>query len=68
MGTITRFAVRSNGRDRSVVRTAASRRAPVKPDLASLKKADLVEMAEAKGVDTDGTKADLVERLESADG
>ena len=60
MGTITRFSVRNNGRDYRAVRRP-QRAAPV--DLTALKKAELTEMAEAKGVDTSGTKADLVERL-----
>ena len=60
MSTITRFAVRSNGRVLSAVR----RPKPAKPvDLSALKKAELVELAEAKGVETEGTKADIVERL-----
>jgi hypothetical protein len=33
------------------------------PDVASLKKAELVELAEARGVDASGTKADIVDRL-----
>ena len=33
------------------------------PDLETLTKAELVAMAEAKQVDSSGTKADLVERL-----
>lgn len=39
--------------------------APATPDLESLLKADLVALAEQRGVDTSGTKADLVERLRS---
>lgn len=42
--------------------------APAKPtveteDLSALKVAELREMAEGLGLDTDGTKADLVERI-----
>lgn len=33
------------------------------PDLESLSKADLVAVAEARGVDTTGTKAEILERL-----
>lgn len=36
------------------------------PDLESLKKAELVALAEERDIDTSGTKADLVERLEEA--
>jgi hypothetical protein len=32
-------------------------------DLDDLKKADLVELAEARGLDTDGTRAVLIARL-----
>jgi hypothetical protein len=32
-------------------------------DLSSLKKAELVALAEAQGVDASGTKADIAERL-----
>ena len=35
----------------------------VAPDLETLTKAELAAMAEAKGLDPAGTKADLVERL-----
>jgi hypothetical protein len=34
------------------------------PPLTELKKDELIAMAEAKGVDTSGTKADIIERLE----
>ena len=34
------------------------------PDLSSLKKDELIEAAEAAGLDTSGTKADIIERLE----
>lgn len=33
------------------------------PDFESLRKAELVELAEERGVDTEGTKADIIERL-----
>jgi hypothetical protein len=33
------------------------------PDYGDMLKADLVAMAEDRGLDTDGTKADLIERL-----
>lgn len=39
---------------------------PTSEELAELKKAELVELAEAQGVDAAGTKAEIVERL--ADG
>lgn len=34
-----------------------------KPKVAELRKDDLVALAEERGLDTSGTKADLVERL-----
>ena len=37
-------------------------------DLGSLLKAELVEKAEERGIDSSGTKADIIERLEQADG
>jgi hypothetical protein len=42
------------------------RRAPA-PDLTTLKKDELVEVAEEQGVDTSGTKADIIARLEGDD-
>lgn len=66
MPTITRFAVRNNGRVLADVRRPNRERMAVKAGVApleSLKKADLVEMAEARGTDPKGTKAELVERL-----
>jgi hypothetical protein len=39
------------------------RRSRPKATLVTLKKAELVELAESEGVDTSGTKADIVERL-----
>ena len=38
------------------------------PALSTLKKDELIELAEARGEDTSGTKADIIERLESDDG
>lgn len=38
------------------------------PDLAALKKAELVELADERGVDSSGTKAEIIERLESPAG
>jgi len=68
MPTITRFAVRNNGRVLSDVRRPDRARMAAKSgvvDLGSLKKAELVELAEAQGGDTTGTKADIAERLEA---
>lgn len=39
------------------------RPAPTRDELVSMKKAELVEMADARGVPSSGTKAELVERL-----
>jgi hypothetical protein len=64
MPTITRFAVRSNGRVLADVRRPGRDRNAV-VDLKAMKKDELVELAESKGVESDGTKADLVERLGS---
>lgn len=69
MGEITRFAVRNSGRVLTDVRRPVRSTAPkvvvepaaVDPD--AMTKAELVEMAEAKGVDTSGTKADIADRL-----
>ena len=66
MPHITRFAVRNNGRVLTDVRRPDRARMAAKAgvvDVGSLKKAELVELAETHGVDTSGTKADLVERL-----
>jgi hypothetical protein len=60
LSTITRFSVRSSGRDLSAVRRP---KATAKPDLASLRKRELVALAESQGVDSTGTVADLRERL-----
>lgn len=75
MPSITRFAVRSSGRDVTLVRRprrmAAGRPRPVEPDpapaLGDMLKADLVSLAESRGIDSSGTKADILARLESAD-
>lgn len=66
LSTITRFSVRSSGRDVQAVRRpdpASQFRKSGLVDPASLKKAELVAMAEAQGIDSSGTKADIVERL-----
>jgi hypothetical protein len=42
---------------RTVVTTTAE------PDLSTLKKDELIELADKQGVDTAGTKADIIERL-----
>jgi hypothetical protein len=66
LSTITRFSVRSSGRDIRAVRRpdpASLARKSGLADPASLKKAELVAMAEAQGIDSSGTKADIVERL-----
>jgi hypothetical protein len=47
------------------VKAKAAKAAPAPAlDLSSLKKDELVAQAEAQGVDTSGTKADIIERLE----
>jgi hypothetical protein len=53
--------------------TAAPARPAAEPetttvDYGSLLKAELVEQAEGRGIDSSGTKADIIERLEQADG
>jgi len=62
------FHVRTSGRDLTQVRRTnrdiQARKSGVVP-VDKLKKAELVELAEAQGVDSSGTKADLVERLGS---
>jgi hypothetical protein len=70
---IHRFAVRSSGRDLTLVRRPL-RDVPVvvapvvkaEPALDEMLKSDLVELAESKGVESSGTKADLLARLGSA--
>lgn len=66
MSTITRFSVRSSGRDLTAVhRTdrAIQARKSGTVDPSTLGKAALVAHAESQGVDTSGTKADILERL-----
>ena len=41
-------------------------KAPNKSDLKKMKKAELVELAESMNLATDGTKADLIERITQA--
>jgi len=41
----------------------ATRTAEPKPNLSTMKKADLVALAEEKAVDSTGTRADIIERL-----
>lgn len=65
MPTIYRLTIRPK---RKPVATAARVIEPetdkaLGPDLPTLLKADLVAMAEAKGLDASGTKAELIERL-----
>jgi hypothetical protein len=60
LSTITRFSVRSSGRDLKAVRRPKT---TAKPDLASLRKRELVALAESQGVDSTGTVAELRERL-----
>ena len=40
---------------------------PAPVDLTALKKDELVELAEERGEDSSGTKADIIERLEAGD-
>ena len=74
MGQITRFAVRSSGRVLADVRRpvrvkvaktvqAAPAKAVAQVDPEAMTRAELVEMADAKGVDASGTKADIADRL-----
>lgn len=62
---------RTSGRELTAVRrpdkkVALAKATAAKPLLADLKKADLVELAEARGVDPSGRKDELVERLTDA--
>ena len=41
----------------------ATRTAEPKPNLSTMKKADLVALAEEKAVDSTGTRSDIIERL-----
>lgn len=84
MPSITRFAVRSNGRDIALVRRpqrmaagrprkfadadSGSGEPVVVPVLDDMLKADLVVLAESRGIDSSGTKAELLSRLGSAHG
>lgn len=53
-------------------RSGVTVRAPIQlaeqVDLTTLTKADLVDVAVTAGLDTTGTKAELLERLENTDG
>ena len=49
------------------VKSAAIAAAVGAGTLTTLKKAELVEAAEDKGLDSSGTKADIIERLEADD-
>ena len=80
MSRIIRVAVRSSGRDVTVVRrpqrmapgrpipavspaSEASDATVEAPDFGSMLKADVVALAESRGIDASGTKADIVARL-----
>ena len=66
LSTITRFKVRSSGRDLTAVRRpkpSFSRLA-----LSAMKKAEVVAIAEEIGVDPEGTKAEVIDRLAEDDG
>lgn len=69
MPHIHRFAVRSSGRDLTLVRRPLRDAPRVQPavvvDPADMLKADVVALAEARGVDASGTKADILARLGS---
>jgi SAP domain-containing protein len=67
LSSITHFAVRSSGRDIRLVRRPGRSRVATK-DVASLKKDELVKLAEERGVDTSGTKAEITERLGTVTG
>jgi hypothetical protein len=65
---ITSFTVRrSSGRDLSLVRRPRRALPLRKPVLAAMRKDELVEVAEERGVDPEGTKAELIDRLASED-
>ena len=64
----TQFGNRLYRRPGSRAVTAVKAAPAPAPDYSSLKKAELVEVAEQQGVDTSGTKADILERLEADDG
>lgn len=48
----------------TVVEDAAGDDSPTGTDLSKLKRAELVELCKARGLDTSGNKADLIARLE----
>ena len=41
-------------------------REPDPPPIDNMKKGELIELAESMGLDTDGTKAELIERIDNA--
>lgn len=43
--------------------TSSTEHGDLPEDLEDLRKAELVELADARGVDSDGTKAEIIERL-----
>ena len=45
---------------------AESAEAPSESELKKMKKAELVEVADSMGLDTSGTKADIIERITKA--
>lgn len=59
---------RSSGRDITLVRRAPLRRRPPVLEPADLNKADLANLAAAEGLDTSGTKAELLAEVEAEDG
>jgi hypothetical protein len=59
MARYSTFSDRTSGRDLRAVR----RPILLPDDPTTLKKAELVALAEASGVDASGTKAEIVERL-----
>lgn len=71
LGVIRAFNVRTSGRDLTAVRRPDRTRLAAKAvqvqsvaiDPASLKKAELVELAGSRGKATTGTKADIAARL-----
>jgi hypothetical protein len=60
------FSVRSSGRDLTAVRRPKKLilKKVIEPDhISALKKPELVALAEEQGLDTSGTRAELIERL-----
>jgi len=55
------FSVRTSGRDLTQVRRPTPR---VRPNVATMRKADLIALADSRGIDSEGTVADLRERLD----